>query len=1115
MSNVSWCRVRWAAAALLVAGVVAGPASAQYFRFGKNKVQYRAETWYYVQSEHFDVYYYEGGERLADFTARAAEQAYAQIARLFQYRIARRIPLIVYQSHNDFAVTNAVDLPTYSEGIGGVTELFKNRIALPFTGDYRDFRRVVHHELVHAVLNDMLYGGSIQAILQNNIRLRLPLWFNEGLAEYAALGWDTDSDMYVREAILEDHLASIEHLDGFFAYRGGQSVWDYVAEQYGEEKIADILRRLKTGRSVDGAFRRATGLSLEALSERWHKALREIYFPEVAAREDLGVIARPLITREDGFYNTSPALSPQGDRLAYITTKNGLFDVYLADATDGTILRKLVAGQTSTAFESLRILTPGLSWSPDGEKIALAVKSGPSDAVAVVDVHTRATTHYRVPDVDQILAVAWSPDGTRIAFEASVDEQSDIYVLDLATRETVNYTNDVFSDHEPAWSPDGAALVFHSDRGAHLETGRYRGDAFRMIDHDYRQFDVYRLRLGADRLERLTFDEQWDDKHAKFGADPNRLLFVSDRNGVYNLYEKNLATGLERPLTDLAVGVMQAALSADGQRAALVSLREGTPSIFILRAPFARDLGRAPLAPNVWAQRAMKETSAPAPALALARTALRQSNPFLRDAADGVPYARDRTRDPRPPLLAAAQRPFSSSFGDAADTNVDPSPAPLATDSLHAGGVRVDFPDYTFTSAFEEIRRERRERRREAGYENEDPFDDPFHPTDNLDADGNFKPKKYRLSFSPDIVYGTAGYDVLYGVQGITQMMFSDMLGNHRIIVATNLLIDLRNSDYIIAYDYLPRRTDWSFTGFHTSRLLPDFRRPSPTYFRYRQYGASLSASYPFDKFRRLDVDLSVVGVSQADITDAAEPSQTRTLFYPSVTFTRDVTTPGFLAPSGGTRVALSLSGSPFSFNDRQVQFLSVLADARGYASFGRGRYSFGLRLSGGASFGPNQQLFYSSGVLNWINRSFDEVNGFPIDDITDFVFATPILPLRGFDINARNGSYFGLLNAEFRFPLVAALLPGPFPILPLYNIQGVAFTDVGSVWGGRGLDKRFNVFRENEDGKRVFDDLLVGAGFGLRTILLGYPVRLDFAWPYDGRRFGPRNVYLSVGFDF
>ena len=211
---------------------------AQYFRFGKNKVQYGAQEWSYLQSRHFDIYYYEGGYDLANFTAKAAEEAYEQVSDLFQHKISRRIPLVAYQSHNDFAVTNVANLPTYSEGIGGVTELFKNRIVLPFVGDYRDFRRVVHHELVHAVINDMFYGGSFQSIIQNNIQLRIPLWFNEGLAEYAALGWDSKSDMYLREAILEDDLAEIPRLYGFFAYRGGQGVWDYVAEQYGRERSA-------------------------------------------------------------------------------------------------------------------------------------------------------------------------------------------------------------------------------------------------------------------------------------------------------------------------------------------------------------------------------------------------------------------------------------------------------------------------------------------------------------------------------------------------------------------------------------------------------------------------------------------------------------------------------------------------------------------------------------------------------------------------------------------------------------------------------------------------------------------------------------------------------------
>ena len=179
--------------ALVVGAVCAGPASAQYFAYGKNRVQYESHDWRTLRSEHFDVYYYEdgnapGGRVLATFAAEAAEEAYGEVSALFATDIARRIPLLVYPTHSDFAVTNAVELPVYADGIGGVTELYKNRIAVPFTGDWRDFRRVVHHELVHAVINDLYYGGSVQSLIRSGLRLQIPLWFNEGLAEYSAQG---------------------------------------------------------------------------------------------------------------------------------------------------------------------------------------------------------------------------------------------------------------------------------------------------------------------------------------------------------------------------------------------------------------------------------------------------------------------------------------------------------------------------------------------------------------------------------------------------------------------------------------------------------------------------------------------------------------------------------------------------------------------------------------------------------------------------------------------------------------------------------------------------------------------------------------------------------------
>ncbi|MEK6649574.1 MAG: biopolymer transporter Tol, partial [Bacteroidota bacterium] len=163
---------RIAAVLGLVIALGAG-AAAQYSSYGKNKVQYKDFEWEYIQSDHFDVYFAQDGYELAQFAAEAAEDAYRSIRTLMRYEIKDRIALILYNSHNEFQQTNVIG-EYLEEGVGGVTELFKNRVVVPFEGGYQQFRHVIHHELVHAVINDMFYGGSIQALLSSRAPVTLP-----------------------------------------------------------------------------------------------------------------------------------------------------------------------------------------------------------------------------------------------------------------------------------------------------------------------------------------------------------------------------------------------------------------------------------------------------------------------------------------------------------------------------------------------------------------------------------------------------------------------------------------------------------------------------------------------------------------------------------------------------------------------------------------------------------------------------------------------------------------------------------------------------------------------------------------------------------------------------
>ncbi|MEZ4690740.1 MAG: hypothetical protein R3A12_11390 [Ignavibacteria bacterium] len=133
------------------------------------------------------------------------------------YNISNRIPFVVFNSHNDNR-NNVIDeyLP---EGVGGVTELFKNRINVPFEGDYEKFRHVIHHELLHAFMNDMFYGGTLQNIISRNISLSFPLWYTEGMAEVQSLyGLDKQTDMFMRDAIINNNVPPLDYIGGYFAY---------------------------------------------------------------------------------------------------------------------------------------------------------------------------------------------------------------------------------------------------------------------------------------------------------------------------------------------------------------------------------------------------------------------------------------------------------------------------------------------------------------------------------------------------------------------------------------------------------------------------------------------------------------------------------------------------------------------------------------------------------------------------------------------------------------------------------------------------------------------------------------------------------------------------------
>ena len=1031
---------KWVMLILLVA-LLPGMAFPQ--GFGKNKVQYEMFNWQYLQSEHFDIYYYEDGKNLAEYVADVAESSYVALKKDFRYEIQKRIPILLYNGHNDFEQTNVIPV-LIDEGVGGFTEVFKDRVVVPFQGDYQDSRHVIHHELTHAVMFQMLYGAGVGSMVTGMARLQIPDWLAEGLAEYESLGWDIESDMYMRDATLNGYVPPVSMLYGWMAYKGGQSVLDYIVEKYGGPKVGELLGKVKINRSVEQGLKETIGLDTEELTKRWHTYLRKRYWPDIRDRDEPEDVAKRLTdhTKKNHFASYAPALSPRGDKLVYLSDQSDYLDIYLMSAIDGRDLGRLLKGERSGGFEELHRQLPGLSWSPDGQRIVFSAKAGAEDALYILDVkEARVVESYRF-SLDGVFSPSWSPDGGQIAFMGIKAGQSDIYGFRLADEKLWKMTDDVFSDFAPAWSPNGQEVAFVSDRGRVV---RSPADGFRMQDHPDDQYDLYIMDVETGVTTRYTSDEA-KERTPVFSPEGDKVAYISDKNGITNIFILDRATGETYPITNLLTGVSQISWSRDGSRMAFASFYNGGYDIYLLSNPLEIEPGSVTFRKTAFVEKEEKKKKA---ALAEAR---QEAVSKERAALDYKNFV----------------------FGE----------------NFRRGEVR---PSQRSKPVF-------------------------LDTTQYKNAEGDYKTYKYKVRFSPDLVYGSAGYSQFFGVQGSSVIVLSDILGNHQINIYTDLFYNFENSNLQLAYFYLPKRTDLGVGIFHYSYL---FYYTFDAYLRDRYYGLSLYASRPFNKYRRVDFGITGLAIDRdliaidwwgytGDFLEEAGSLYKRRVLLFNLGYTTDTVLWGMTGPVNGGRSNLAVTVSPSVSKKYGLEFATIRGDWRKYLRIKR-NYAFVIRMAGGVSVGKQRQRFLLGGMLNWINYEYREV---PLElGGSDLLyFSTFETPLRGTRYYELIGTRFVLTNLEFRFPLIRYLILGwPLPI-GFQNIRGAMFVDIGSAWDD---DKAWRPFTSGSFFPKL-NDLKAGYGFGARLNMGFILLRYDVAWATDFASTGKRPIhYFSLGAEF
>ena len=179
------------------------PAGAQFYAFGQNKIQYRKLDWRVMKGPHVDLYYYSAEADLASPALAYAEASYDTLSIQFGHAVPTRIPMIVYASHTDFEQTNILPF-TPPEGLLGATDFLKRRVALPFRGNFAEFRHTMRHEMVHVFQLDMMVEAY--NLSPRSSRFNFPLWWSEGLAELWSAGQDARDEMIMRDLTLTGRL---------------------------------------------------------------------------------------------------------------------------------------------------------------------------------------------------------------------------------------------------------------------------------------------------------------------------------------------------------------------------------------------------------------------------------------------------------------------------------------------------------------------------------------------------------------------------------------------------------------------------------------------------------------------------------------------------------------------------------------------------------------------------------------------------------------------------------------------------------------------------------------------------------------------------------------------
>lgn len=906
------------------------PLTAQAY-FGQNKVQYKDFEWYVMPTVHFDIHYYVGGEELAYMTAKWAEEAHDHIARGLGRGLSHRIPIIIYTSHLDFQQTN-VTQEIIEEGLQGFTESLKNRIVIHFQGSYADYKHLITHEMVHAFQYDFLFSDNMSP---QQYMLDVPLWLMEGMAEYFSHfeeSWDTETEMWMREAVVSNNLVPITEMDyygGYIVYKQGQAIVRYLAKKYGERKLGELLEQLRMSRGFSKALERTYNISLEKLSDEWVRAQKRHFWPQFAELQTPDEISKQLTDhKKDGHYmNLRPTFSPDGNTIAFFSDRKEYMNIFLMSSHDGSVLKQLVKAEQTGGYEALNAYESNISWSPEGDYLVMVSKFDGRNHIYLINVKNGHIFKQFDPGFDMILSPDWSPDGQKIVFSAMKDGRRDLYILEIKTGNVQPLTQDRYDDRDPRWAPDNKSIIFATDRphdAPQTEAARLDSTAG---DFEYRDFNIARYDLSTSFIE-LVVDLPGDDIQPDWAPSGRHIVYVSDYSGGQNLHIYSFEEDQDYRLGNITGGVYEPCWASDGERIAFSTFQDWGRDIFIVEDP----LNSKFLTPLSEVQH--------------------------RSPGD-LAHEFDETMEKMLDLNDFTELGSTVTY---LDEPVISAPLLLGSTALDSTYLRktLEKPDTTVTKSRPEI--------------NSTAAEEPV----------DYSIRRYKPSLSPDYVSGGVAYANDYGFYGGTIIAFSDILGNNHLQILGNLGGAIDETDIFAMYYHLPRRLDFGFGVFHEKNNYLAYDYTTDYYYEIREFGAVGLVSYPFSRYERIDFTLTARGVDRRfseieyyddyGIETGESFGDTQFIIQPTIAFVKDTSLWGYTGPINGMRASLSISHSP-SLIDKELEYTTGILDYRRYQRITR-RHQLAIRALFAMSTGPYSDLFGLGGPYTLRGYDYNDLVG-------------------------------------------------------------------------------------------------------------------------------------------